>query len=341
MDSHNCDRHVVGGMVKNEGNVEIALAAPYPISYRAITPKRDEVGNLLVPVCLSASHIAYGSIRMEPVFMVLSQSAAIAACLAIDRHDGCVQDVDAATVLERLLRDPLADGSRPDIFVDNRDASSVVVNGEWETVVNPWRAYGPDYLSDRSAGALPKSVRYVPEIVSEGLYDVYLYVPKIPGGSSLLPVTVYDGKESSRTCIRAGEIVVTGQTGGEWVRVGRYRFSAGNRGYVEVSNKGADGTVVADAVLRLIGSCRFGRPVGSGCACGGVSARAVRVRHAESRSVPKRVLLAVADGKHPLSIRGERVCDAPCCRFLRYRASLRLERSYEPMISRIGRSWPR
>ncbi|WP_437124331.1 golvesin C-terminal-like domain-containing protein [Alistipes ihumii] len=151
--------------------------------------------------------------------------------------------------MERLLRDPLADGSRPDIFVDNRDASSVVVNGEWETVVNPWRAYGPDYLSDRSAGALPKSVRYVPEIVSEGLYDVYLYVPKIPGGSSLLPVTVYDGKESSRTCIRAGEIVVTGQTGGEWVRVGRYRFSAGNRGYVEVSNKGADGTVVADAVL--------------------------------------------------------------------------------------------
>lgn len=150
MDSHNCDRHVVGGMVKNEGNVEIALAAPYPISYRAITPKRDEVGNLLVPVCLSASHIAYGSIRMEPVFMVLSQSAAIAACLAIDRHDGCVQDVDAATVLERLLRDPLADGSRPDIFVDNRDASSVVVNGEWETVANPWRAYGPDYLSDRS-----------------------------------------------------------------------------------------------------------------------------------------------------------------------------------------------
>lgn len=181
--------------------------------------------------------------------MVLSQSAAIAACLAIDRHDGCVQDVDAATVLERLLRDPLADGSLPDIFVDNRDASSVVVNGEWETVANPWRAYGPDYLSDQSAGTLPKSVRYVPEIVSEGLYDVYLYVPKIPGGSSLLPVTVYDGKESSRTCIRAGEIVVTGQTGGEWVRVGRYRFSAGNRGYVEVSNKGADGTVVADAVL--------------------------------------------------------------------------------------------
>ena len=64
------------------------------------------------------------------------------------RHIPCVQDVDAATVLERLLRDPFADGSLPDIFVDNCDASSVVVNGEWETVANPWRAYGPDYLSD-------------------------------------------------------------------------------------------------------------------------------------------------------------------------------------------------
>src|SRR5699024_8109388 len=61
MDSHNCDRIVVRGEVKNEGNVEIGGFPPYPISYRAITPKRREVTNLLVPVCLSASHIAYGS----------------------------------------------------------------------------------------------------------------------------------------------------------------------------------------------------------------------------------------------------------------------------------------
>lgn len=76
MDSHNCDRLVVNGVVKNEGNVEIGGFPPYPISYRALVPKRQEVTNLLVPVCLSASHIAYGSIRMEPVFMVLGQSAA-------------------------------------------------------------------------------------------------------------------------------------------------------------------------------------------------------------------------------------------------------------------------
>jgi len=98
MDSHNCGRYVINGMVKNEGNVETAIKEPYQVSYKAITPQEDECANLLVPVCLSASHIAYGSIRMEPVFMVLGQSAALAACQAIDRHQGIVQRVDAAEV---------------------------------------------------------------------------------------------------------------------------------------------------------------------------------------------------------------------------------------------------
>ena len=92
MDSHNTGRYVVNGMVKND-----------PISYRSLTPQESEARNLLVPVCLSASHIAYGSIRMEPVFMVLGQTAALAACQAIDSHDACVQKVDAQQVI-KLLR---------------------------------------------------------------------------------------------------------------------------------------------------------------------------------------------------------------------------------------------
>jgi len=79
MDSHNCDRHVVNGMVKNDGDVQVRVPKPYPISYRAILPKKEECSNLLVPVCLSASHIAYGSIRMEPVFMMLGEAAGKAA----------------------------------------------------------------------------------------------------------------------------------------------------------------------------------------------------------------------------------------------------------------------
>ena len=104
MDSHNCQRYVTKeGTVRNEGDVQIAVS-PYPISYRSIRPKKSECENLLVPVCLAASHIAYGSIRMEPVFMVLGQSSATAACLAIDGNL-CVQEIDFAQLQRRLLDD--------------------------------------------------------------------------------------------------------------------------------------------------------------------------------------------------------------------------------------------
>jgi hypothetical protein len=102
MDSHNCQRVVINGLVRNEGDVQSAGFKPYPISYRAITPRQSEVENLLVPVCLSATHIAYGSIRMEPVFMILGESAAHAAHLAI-RGNLAVQDVPYVQLRDRLL----------------------------------------------------------------------------------------------------------------------------------------------------------------------------------------------------------------------------------------------
>ena len=110
MDSHNCQRIVIRkdgkDMVKNEGNVEVGGFKPYPVSYRALLPKENECTNLLVPVCLSSSHIAFGSIRMEPVFMVLGQSAAVAACLAIDANTG-VHAVDVGHLQEILKTNPL------------------------------------------------------------------------------------------------------------------------------------------------------------------------------------------------------------------------------------------
>lgn len=253
MDSHNCDRHVVNGMVRNEGNVEIGGFGPYPVSYRAIVPKRGEARNLLVPVCLSASHIAYGSIRMEPVFMALAQSSAIAACRAIDLHGNCVQDVDAAAVREEFGRNPLADGTRPEIFVDNGDSSAVVVAGAWKKQANAWTAYGPDFLADDSKGASAKSVRFIPEIAVEGEYDVYVYFPKVGGAATHTPVCVCDGTSRHDTSVRNGEVVVVGQTGGEWVHIGRYALPAGRKSYVEISNRGADGTIAADAVLFVPG----------------------------------------------------------------------------------------
>ncbi len=104
MDSHNCRRIVRGGLVENEGDVQAPSPHPFPISYASIVPRVAECENLLVPVCLGASHIAYGSIRMEPVFMVLGQSAATAGVLAIDENVA-VQRVDYGALRARLASD--------------------------------------------------------------------------------------------------------------------------------------------------------------------------------------------------------------------------------------------
>jgi hypothetical protein len=103
MDSHHVQRYVdENGHARNEGDVEVGGFAPYPISFRSIVPKRSECRNLLVPVCVSATHIAFGSIRMEPVFMVLGHSAATAAVQAID-EGADVQKIDYGALRKRLL----------------------------------------------------------------------------------------------------------------------------------------------------------------------------------------------------------------------------------------------
>ena len=104
MDSHHVERVVRDGKMAAEGGFEKRVRRPYPVSYKSIVPKKSECENLFVPVALSASHVAFGSIRMEPVFMILGQSAATAASIAID--DACaVQDVDYPKLRRRLLAD--------------------------------------------------------------------------------------------------------------------------------------------------------------------------------------------------------------------------------------------
>jgi hypothetical protein len=90
--------------VENEGDVGVSTGGPYEVAFGALVPQKNQCANLLVPVCVSSSHIAYGSIRMEPVFMILGQSAATAAALAIDGKLA-VQDVPYADLRKRLLAD--------------------------------------------------------------------------------------------------------------------------------------------------------------------------------------------------------------------------------------------
>ena len=104
MDSHHIERVVVDGKMAMEGGFEKPVRITYPVSYDSIVPKKSECKNLFVPFALSASHVAFGSIRMEPNLIILGQSSATAAAIAIDGNIA-VQDVDYAKLRARLLKD--------------------------------------------------------------------------------------------------------------------------------------------------------------------------------------------------------------------------------------------
>lgn len=249
MDSHNCQRIVVAidgiRMVKNEGNVEIGGFGPYPVSYRSIIPKELECKNLLVPVCLSASHISYGSIRMEPVFMQLAQSSAIAASLAIDQKLP-LQQLDVKAIQKLLKENPLLDGSEPDLIVDDADRDRVIVSGQWKKLTR--RSYGPSMLLSDTLDK-QASVRFMPDIKKAGIYSLFTYLPKLENMAPEIPVIIFDGKLSHQKIISLAEIKVKGQTSGEWIFLGEYFFSTDGRPYIEFSNRLAKGIIVADAVL--------------------------------------------------------------------------------------------
>ena len=169
MDSHNVRRFVTEeGFVQNEGDVQVSPGGPYLISYRSIIPAKGEAANLSVPVCLSSSHIAYGSIRMEPVFMILGQSAATAAVQAIEA-DVALQELPYAPLRERMLADGqvldlpsqvqkkevLSKHSLPGIVLDDSDAK---LTGAWTHSVSASGYVGIDYIHD---GNLEKGEKHV------------------------------------------------------------------------------------------------------------------------------------------------------------------------------------
>jgi hypothetical protein len=254
MDSHNCQRIVVNGQVKNEGNVEVGGFGPYPISYRSIIPKREDCTNLLVPVCLSATHIAYGSIRMEPVFMVLGQSAATAASIAIDANVS-VQDVNIHHLQKALQTNPLCDSSVTDILVDNDDKRHARISSK-KWLKSYLGGYGPSYLiaepplvkkTDKKEKF--QTVRFHGPIKNPGRYQVFIYLPKVDNCTDMMKVSVSDGRNVRERILNPRNLIIDGQTTGEWLSLGHQDITPGKRPFVEVSNEGATGRVVADAVI--------------------------------------------------------------------------------------------
>jgi lysophospholipase L1-like esterase len=249
MDSHHAQRHVTaGGIVKNEGDIQVGPAkGPYGISYRAIVPKAAEVENLLVPVCVSASHIAFGSIRMEPVFMILGQSAAIAAVRAI--NDGVpVQQVDY-TALRRdltLARQILSLNSPPvsgEIIVDNSDATGVTFTGDWTASTATAGYYGANYHHDGNIAQGTKSVRYTPTLPSAGTYEVFA---RWTVHTNRATNVRYDIVHAAGTT--TAPLMNQQANNATWMSLGSYQFNTGTAGSVLVRNDAANGYVIADAV---------------------------------------------------------------------------------------------
>lgn len=174
MDSHNCQRVVVNGMVKNEGNVEVGGFAPYGISYRSLVPKQEECENLIVPVCMSASHIAYGSIRMEPVFMVLGQVSTLAVAQAVQQNIP-LQQVAHEGIVEEMEEDPYLDERKPDVVLDDAMTAHFAATEHSERKKLFMHAYDTSFVLIEKAGQKAYMQFTTPEL--SGQYDAYFYIP--------------------------------------------------------------------------------------------------------------------------------------------------------------------
>jgi lysophospholipase L1-like esterase len=245
MDSHNVQRHLKTGMVKNEGDVQMGVASPYPVSYRSIIPKHGECPNLLVPWSLSATHMAFGSIRMEPVFMGLSQSAAIAASMAIDQ-DIAVQDLPYAALRPVLLTAGVAIGEPapepPPTVVDNTNTGLVTITGAWTSGNSTPGFYGSDYIHDGFTGQGTKQVFFHIPSGLTGLQRVYLRWTEHTNRASNAPIEIIH---------RNGTVALTVNQrvdGAKWNLLGLHTFTGASTEGLVIKTTGANGYVIADAV---------------------------------------------------------------------------------------------
>jgi hypothetical protein len=238
MDSHHTQTVIVNGMVKNEGEVTVHLDREYPVAYRSLIPKREECTNLLVPVCLSASHIAYGSIRMEPVFMSLGQAAGMAAGMAA-KSGVAVQALDVATLRRTLESDPYLDGRPADVHAHwLRQPAEIEREGDWKEVAETAWASNEKFLRCEKPAARQRLL-FRPKVDYAGIYDVTFYNPV-----SALPLK--PGKVTVRIRYAEGEKMVTydpaahSTLNSRTFSFGQFPFKAGQAAEVELIADGLD-----------------------------------------------------------------------------------------------------
>jgi FAD dependent oxidoreductase len=254
IDSHNVQRYITPeGHVQNEGDIGVSTNGPYEIAYGSLVPKEGQAANLLVPVAMSASHIAYGSIRMEPVFMILGQSAASAAVLAID-GGLTVQDVPYAKLREQLLKDGQVleyAGPKSSHGVDPKSVEGIVVDdkaakltGSWNGSVSAEAFLGDGYQHDGDARDGKSVARFDGKLPKAGKYRVSLAAPPNGNRATNVPVEIHHagGVQSLKIDLRSPKPA----KGVHWFDLGE--FECGTAAAVVVTNQGTDGHVVVDGV---------------------------------------------------------------------------------------------
>jgi hypothetical protein len=182
---------------------------------------------------------------MEPVFMVLAQAAALAASRAIDGRVP-IQQVDVAAIQRELAANPRADGSTPELLVDDATPGQVTITGAWTRKTTPGR-FGPSVLESPATGA--GSVRFTPHVARSGRYRVYLYWPRPKGLATSAHVRLH---HATGTDSLALDLTATGENAqgvASWTFIGERTFAAGDAGWVEIGAEGANGIVMADAAL--------------------------------------------------------------------------------------------
>ena len=244
IDCHNVERLFVSGHVRNEGYVGTTVSHPYSISYRSIIPQDSECRNLYIPVCISASHIAYCSIRMEPVFMELGEAAAAAACMAIDSNKS-VQNVNVHQLQTLLSTNPLMDGSLPEILVNIADTAHASFTGSWIKVTK--NAYDSIWLHT-PAKPTNQKVIFKPYLPSSCTYNVYTYVSYIDSAASKTHYIVNYGTTSKSIYIK-DSVKASGQSQGKWFTLGTYVLPAGNQTTVTIDASNTTGKINADSIL--------------------------------------------------------------------------------------------
>jgi hypothetical protein len=258
IDSHNVQRYITpDGSVQNEGDIGVGIS-PYSIAYGSLIPKRDQCENLVVTVCVSSSHIAFGSIRMEPVFMILGQSGATAAVLAIDGQRP-VQLVAYSVLQKKLQEDGQvlehADSAKPKaekavlnpkdlpgVVVDDNDAE---LTGDWQQSHASSGYVGDGYRHEGAAKDGKASAKFTAKLPTAGRYEVFVTWPPNANRSSKVSVEVQGagGKKVVEIDQRKGP---AGENG--FQSLGAYDFTLDSPAVVMITNAGADGYVVIDAV---------------------------------------------------------------------------------------------